>query len=337
MAEDRKDSVDILLQRIGPTFVALGSVVVIFYALGFIIVQSFIGSADVDGMFWFSRDYYEEAGGKFIVEIVRTPLVKPAFFLLFLSALIYLIPNDDFLAAIRMRTGLLGRLKRDVPFWQTIKPLMLLCLTILTYFFMGNFDALTGNNFVVNKLMPVLFWPGDAEDGQTKTLLFFSLTVPVTVSFGLFLRRLYKGTKNSGQFKAALSLFILFVSILPLSYGRYLYDIKAVPINDPKRMYALSNIQTDIPETSKMWFLGRFGGKYLFLRKDNMGIAKKMTDLANVSVGRTHGIVESLNESDVKHMNFTLDRADSLREIMKSSKKGAFESDALKVYDEIFK
>jgi hypothetical protein len=202
---------------------------------------------------------------------------------------------------------------------------------------MSNFEDVTGNNFVVDKLMPVFFWPGDARDVQKNALLFFSLTVPVTVSFGLLLRRLYKGDKSSGRFKAVFALFVVFVSIFPLSYGRYLYDIKAVPVNDPKRMYTLSHIPTDISETSKMWFLGRFGGKYLFLRKDNMGIAKTGADLSKITVGRTQGIVESLNEGDVKHMNFTLDRADSLRDLMKASKAGTFDLDALKVYNGIFK
>jgi hypothetical protein len=68
-----------------------------------------------------------------------------------------------------------------------------------------------------------------------------------------------------------------------------------------------------------------------------VGIADAQTDFSTIAVGNTHGIVESLNESDIKHMNFTLERADSLRGLMKTPKKGAFERDAQKVYDAIFK
>lgn len=126
--------------------------------------------------------------------------------------------------------------------------LILLGITLLTYFFMAYFENLAGRTFFVNSVMPVFFWPGDTPNEQRNALLFFSLTVPVVVALAFFLRRLFKHGESKGLSMAVLSLFILFVSILPISYGRYLYDVKAVPLNDPQRMYRLSGIQADISE-----------------------------------------------------------------------------------------
>jgi hypothetical protein len=262
--------------------------------------------------------------------------MKPVFFVLYLAVLLYLVPGQDVIEKFRSsNTGWKQRIA-EVNAGQTIRLLILLVVALSTYFLMADFEHLAGSAFFVDTAMPVFFWSGDMPNEQKHALLFFSLTVPMVIALGIFLRQLYQYGERKGLLRAALSLYIIFVSILPISYGRYLYDIKAVPINDPKRMYALSGIKSDIPESSKMWFLGRFGGKYLFLRKDNL-LTNTNVDVSKIALVRTQGIVESLNESDVKNMNFTLERADTLRNLMKSSKKGAFEQEAQKVFNDMFK
>lgn len=333
MAEDQ-DRFEKLVQQIGSTLAALGSAVAVFYALGFLVVQCFINSADVAGMFWFSREYYEEAGGKFLVEIVRTPLMKPAFFVLYLAFLVYLIPGQEAFSKVSSEGGF-GKKITEIYRQNRIKAGFFLSITTVTYFFVAYFDRWAGSRFFVDYVMPVFFWSQDTPSEQKSALLFFSLTVPVVFALAVFIRRLFKNSASKGRLGAAVFLYILFVSILPISYGRYLYDIKAVPINNPKRMYELSNIKSDLSNASKMWFLGRFGGKYLFLRKDNL-ITDPKADIHTIALGRTEGVVESLNEADVKNMNFTLERADSLRSLMKASKTGVFVREAEKVFDDIF-
>lgn len=332
---EETDKFEKLVKQIGTTLALLGGTVAVFYALGFLVVQCFINSADVAGMFWFSREYYEEAGGKFLVEIVRTPLMKPAFFVLYLAFLVYLIPGQEAFSKISSEGGF-GKKIAEIYRLNRIKAGFFLSITTVTYFFVAYFGRWAGSRFFVDSVMPVFFWSQETPNEQKSALLFFSLTVPVIVALAVFIRRLFKNDSSKSQFGTAISLYILFVSILPISYGRYLYDIKAVPISNPKRMYELSKITSDLTSSSKMWFLGRFGGKYLFLRKDNL-ITDPNVDIRNIALGRTEGVVESLNEADVKHMNFTLERADSLRSLMKASKAGVFEQEAQAVFDDIFK
>jgi len=330
-----KDKFDALLSRIGTALGVLGGTVAVFYAVGFIVVQCFISSADIAGMFWFSHDYYEEAGGKFLVEIIRTPLMKPMFFVLYLMALVYLIPSEDIIKLVRPAGEEPRKKIAEISFRQKIGALIFLIIAASTYFIVAYFDRLVGSKFFVDNVMPVFFWSGETPNEQRNILIFFSLTVPVVIALGIFLVRLFRDGKSTSFVAITLSLYILFVSILPISYGRHLYDIKAVPISDPKRLYEVSGIKSDITKSSRMWFLGRFGGKYLFIRKDNL-ITNQPVDINNIALDRTDGIVESVNEADVKNMNFALDRADSLRELMKPSKGGKFRQDAQQVFDTAF-
>lgn len=336
MADETKIKWEAVVKQVGTTFAALGGSVVVFYALGFMIVQCFITSADVEGMFWFSREYYEEAGGKFIVDIARTPLMKPAFFVLYLAVLLSLVPGRDIIKEFHVSDKTWKQRLAGLPAGDTIRALLLLVVALGTYFFMAYFERLAGSAFFAERVMPVFFWSGTTPNEQKQALLFFSLTVPMVAALGLFLHRLFKYGGRKSVARTALALYIIFVSILPISYGRYVFDIKAVPINDPQRMYALSGINSDLSDSSKMWFLGRFGGKYLFLRKDNLFTNTNM-DVSKIALVRTQGVVESLNESDVKNMNFTLERADTLRNLMKPSRRSEFAQEARKVFDDMFK
>lgn len=55
------------------------STVVVFFLLGYIIVESFIYALDFQGMFWFSDAFYTRAGSRFLLDIARSFLFHPIF------------------------------------------------------------------------------------------------------------------------------------------------------------------------------------------------------------------------------------------------------------------
>ncbi len=71
--DSKRFSGDNLLKAIA----ILGGDTAIFYAFGFTIVQTFIHKTQLEGIFSFSSEFYVDAGGKFLLEMIRAPLFAP--------------------------------------------------------------------------------------------------------------------------------------------------------------------------------------------------------------------------------------------------------------------
>ncbi len=307
-------------KKISSPLAVVGGCVAVFYALGFLIVQCFISSANVGGMFFFSREYYEEAGGKFLVDLMRTPLMNPLFTFLYLAFLVYLVPSRESVSSLHTPEGTTLRQRiAGVPAGDAIRAAVLVVIVALTYVFMAYFER--AHDLFVVSVGRILVKEGDALSQQDielrKTLLFFGATVPAVVVLGLSLRRLLEQSTRKGVTGAVCALYVMYVAVLPISYGRYLYDIRAVQLEDPSRIEAFSGTESG-SEGAELWFLGRFGGKCLFVR-----------------TGKSQPVVESLDEKDVKHMSFSLEHVGTLRVLMKSGKSlnGEFARQAQDVQD----
>ena len=72
----------------------VGGGAVVFYTFGFIVVQSYIHSIGLEGMFWFTEDFYEDAGAKFFLTLIGTSLLAFYMFLPFLVGLFFLLPKE---------------------------------------------------------------------------------------------------------------------------------------------------------------------------------------------------------------------------------------------------
>jgi hypothetical protein len=53
------------------------STAVVFFLLGYVIVESFISALEFQGMFWFSDAFYARAGSRFLLDVARSVLFHP--------------------------------------------------------------------------------------------------------------------------------------------------------------------------------------------------------------------------------------------------------------------
>jgi hypothetical protein len=74
--EDKPTLTQLLIRAAG----ALGGGAVVFYVLGFTVVQTYVYKNELGGMFWFTNAFYGDAGAKFLLEMIRAPLL--AFYVL---------------------------------------------------------------------------------------------------------------------------------------------------------------------------------------------------------------------------------------------------------------
>lgn len=334
------------------TVVTAGGIVAIFYAFGFAIVQSFVSQIEIEGMFLFTKDYYQEAGGKFVLEMLRAPLMNPFLFIAYLILLLILIPKEKNMYEDITSEGTLrekfSKLKKFKKF-QKEKVILLLFIVFFTYMFEAIFRTFTdfvkahffkidifGLNVGISQLtniMPVYYLYDHVSSEKIDSIVFFTLTVPVVIAISIFLYRFHKHRRsNSREYFAVLGLYVIFLLMLPISYGVYIYDMKAVPINNPNNMFKQTDTESYIKNTSQMFLLGHFEGKYVFLCVKNL-VSDTAIPLDNVSVGDISGVVIALDEDRIKHINFSLTRTNSLRPFVTKQSMTTFKIEASGMVD----
>ena len=72
-----------------------GGGAILFYAIGFTIVKTYISAIHLDGMIWFTREFYVDAGASFLLEIIEAPFLKPLIFLPYVFVLYLLVPKKS--------------------------------------------------------------------------------------------------------------------------------------------------------------------------------------------------------------------------------------------------
>lgn len=276
----------------------LGGIAAVFYAVGFTTVQSYVYRYPLDGMFWFTSEFYRDAGAKFLLEFVRTPLVAWYVFFPYLIALYQLVPRED-----RLRLAPAGN--RPALASQWLKVSALGAVLALTYVAALAFDVVLGTAIGARVIDFLFVRIGDGEVWLTaKSLAFFSLTAPVVIVSTAFLWR-YRGClrahggANRRFYEMMLAGYLVFVAVLPISYGFHLYDWRIVPVKQPAALTARLDTAGDRPERMQAWLLGEFGGKYVFLTKTSP---------------LSPGVLEAVAASDIKHLLLEPSRSVSLKE-----------------------
>jgi hypothetical protein len=300
-------------------FGLLGGGAVVFYVLGFIVVQTFIYKNEIEGMFWFTNEFYRDAGAKFLLEMVRAPLLAFYVFLPYLLILFFLVPkkenlekassaNESSLVAGNENSTELPSEQGTLAVKQWMKVTSLVIIMALTYAIALSFDYLIGkegvSKFITNVFPNPTNYPSPVIQ---QSLAFFSMVMPIVIALALFLYhfrgRLLAGSKSRIAYQVTFVAYLLFLTIVPIAFGFHLYDWKIVPVEEPQ---VISNlISEDKPQTSlRLWLLGRFGDKYLFFKKTGI---------------KARGVVEVFDEEQIKFLNFDPKRADSLRAQMEES------------------
>lgn len=275
---------------------ALGGAAALFYALGFTVVQSYAYKNGFFGMFWLTKEFYRDAGGTFLLDLVRVPMLAPYIFFPLILFLFFLIPKENSLKTFCSgETWLSGK--------EWFKIALLLGIMILTGIFALYYGAISSHEGFAD-FVDLLRRSEESTLAQPeRSLAFCSLITPVMTVVAVFLYRSWKcldaQSKRREILGGILLLYFMFVSIIPITYGFYVYDLRIVPISDPKiRVELEAGVPTG--EGEEIWFLGEFGNKYVFFRKMGNPIEPL-------------GIIETRNVADLKRLSFDIRRAGSLR------------------------
>lgn len=299
-----------MYQNITKTLAIFGGGAALFYTIGFTIVKTYTYKVGLDGMFWFTKEFYIDAGASFLLEMVRAPLMSPFLFLLYLLLLMLLLPKEKNLLLFE-EEGSTAKKEEVVASKNLlmIKLLIIFLLLLATFLYAINYDKLLGNTFFLKFIGYVTLNPANKPFSDTqKSLLFFSFVMPMIIAFGILLYRFRLcfsgGHKNRLFYRIAAVIYIVFFAIIPISYGLHLYDWKLVPVKDSgffeEVTSAVKGESYDAPgeESLNVWLLGRFGDKYLFFTKKGEN---------------GDGIIEVINEGKIRRLNFDPGTSASLR------------------------
>jgi hypothetical protein len=278
---------------------AIGGAAVVFYAVGFVTVQSFLFRNGYEGMFWITTEFYRDAGAKFVLEMVRAPLTAWYFFLPYLALLYVLfVPRRD-----------------DLNFAAEAWPQRLLhnaqCFGLVaamaaTYVVALNFGECLGYKPFATLISGVFIDPtGGASESLKQSLAFFCIVMPMTLAVAIFLFKFYPALKPGAAGRAwyqftALS-FVVYLAVIPISFGMHLYDWKVVAVKEPRALGERYEAPHITP--SQMWFVGEFGGRYVFLRQD---------------VNSPQRIFDSVDMKEIKQLNIDLRDTGSLKYLLES-------------------
>lgn len=290
----------------------IGGGAVLFYVFGFTIVQTYIYRNRLEGMFWLTKEFYIDAGGKFLLEMVRAPLLAFYIFIPYLILLYLLIPKKENLKdLISSLNELKARMlksrksksrKPKYHFGQWVRLFSLIALAIGTYLFALYYEKVLDNN-IFRELIYILFInPTNKQyPNLRQSLAFFSLVTPMIVALAILMHRLHGLPKSGIAYYMVMILCLAFFAIIPIAYGFYIYDWQLVRIKEPKIIEKLVPKEKQKTTSACYWLLGRFGDEYLFFKKEG---------------NEMEGVIESFDKEDIKYLNFNVKESDSLREQM---------------------
>lgn len=296
-------------QSLTKVFGALGGAAVVFYAIGFVAVQSYTYRNGFEGMFWLTNEFYRDAGAKFLLESVRAPLTAWYIVFPYIGLLYVLIPEGDTLR-VQPRRG------QRLSVRQMMQTAALVAVMAVTYLAVLSYGDILGNR-IVTKLIDALFQdPTNATSPEPKqALAFFTLVVPVTVAVAAFLYRfrgcLKRGAPSREVYGFVLVAYLVFLAIVPIAYGMHLYDWKTVPVKEPRALGERYAEMATAGTGAEMWLVGEFGGRYVFLRKDRL---------------TGEGIIEAVDTKEIKHLPLDLTRSGSLKYDMSIGASGLAEA-----------
>jgi len=71
---------------------ALGGAAVVFYAIGFTVVQTYVHRHQLGSVFLFTDEFYRDAGAVFLLDMIRAPILGFYIFIPYLFILFWLLP-----------------------------------------------------------------------------------------------------------------------------------------------------------------------------------------------------------------------------------------------------
>ena len=310
-------------QNFWKVIAALGGAATLFYALGFTVVQSYVLGNGFDGIFLFSKEFYSDAGASFILDLIRVPILASYVFFPYLLILLLLLPKEKNLLLFPDGKGTLSKKQ-----WAKTASLMaIMVVTGLIALYYGS--ILKNENGLAVKLINFLTL-GHRALQQERSTAFFCLVSPIVVILAIFLYRyracLKPGSKSREIYGFILVIYFIFVSIIPITYGYYLYDLRIVPIKDPYLISSMSakNHGTANDDMSakghgpandeEIWLIRKFSDRYFFLRK--VEDSKK-----------TRGIIEVYDIQKINHLNFDIERSSTLKDQIKQCASEKMEND----------
>lgn len=309
-----------LMQIITWAVGTLGAGTALFYALGFSIVNTYVRRVGLEGMFWLTKEFYVDAGANFLLDMIRTPLLAPQLFFIYLFLLSLLVPKEKNLFIFKptkngdqSHTG--AAFKRK----QWIKLSIMFSLIIGTFVFTTFYNYVQKNSLFLFVVRIANFF--DADKALVSSLLttretslaFFSAVTPLVIIFGGFFYR-FRGvfgerTRSRLYYQSAFIVYAVFLASIPISYANHLYDWKLVPLKDPQIVEHIINQEADQTlaeidissdqepfesnwNTTHIWLLGQSDKQYFFLTKSGV-------------YGR--GVIEVIDASKIQHLNFAYD------------------------------
>lgn len=287
-----------------------GGGTVMFYTLGFTVVRTYMHKIGLEGMFWLTKEFYVDAGANFLLEMISAPLLTPHIFFIYLILIFLLLPREKKLVALNSTTkkGLSGAAISSIR-KQRIKLSVLLVIIVVTGLFASQYEILMGKIWFAKMINTMVLDPTESElSTAKKSLAFFSFVSPLIIVMSTFLYRYFGALRESPRVKLLYQLTavisLVFMALIPISYGLHLYDWKLVPIKDPQ---IISNViererGVEAPDMDnanlRIWLFGNFDDKYFFFTKRGLS---------------GEGSIDVIDEDKINLLNFDPYRANSLR------------------------
>ena len=275
-----------MIQQATKVLGIFGGGAVLFYAIGFTVVKTYIAEIDLDGMIWFTREFYVDAGASFLLEIINAPYENPLIFLPYVLVLYLLVPKKS-IEPKSVKEAVLGRV-------QIAKLSVLSTVTMGTLLFIYVYGTIKSgtSTFDPTELFIYLIIRGIIASGDAESV-FFTFTIPLAIVLGVFLYRfrgLLKGAKVDRMIhQGAVVVYVVYLMYLPIFYGKYIYDWQLSELKDHEiverilsggeksaaidfgtsDLYSALNMIYSAQATvhRHIWLIGEFGDNYYFLTK----------------------------------------------------------------------
>lgn len=248
-----------IIKRVSQMVGWLGAGTALFFILGFTIVETYIFSIKLEGIFWFSNEFYARAGGRFLLDIVQSLLFTVYIVLPYFWLLLRLLPSAHLMErCVRGDSKALRNYR--------IRVTALLATTLLSFILMVNYDRLwatpqAGQDISENQdTLEANPSVGTAQDTapqwetsqatrsflhtvkqidyfavlteNLKKFIYIDLFLPVAILLGLFLYKsrptAWTFPKRRIAFRGMALVFVIYVCIFVISYARFVYDWQVV-------------------------------------------------------------------------------------------------------------
>lgn len=285
----------------------LAGTAVLFFVVGFAIVQTYLTEHKLEGMVWLSQEFYMRAGGRFLLDAIKSPFFgAPVFF-----PLVVLLFFALGLRRSRIQENLsCGHLLTRKQLIKLVGLGVLLMVVILIELVPELLFEGWLSSFVTTRLFNI---PNSSFALTSQTVAFFCITLPVLIASGCSIYALYRNLPDVREYDeededqkekkkkrddiSRLAYHLIAVMFacalvyLPISYGQYIYDWRVTPI-----VYAgLSNDSGDLLETPiedgnvgerRLYLLGEFNDKYVFVRTTQEGPEGKVETFVSSEIHR---------------------------------------------------